>query len=96
MNGQIDWQAQQILHLVCSLAGQRCSKASGISEHGQARASRRSGERKWPAFHPLRSETICVLPDKHWHCFEGNLGETAERWGGVRMGFSECYDAILS
>ena len=20
-------------------------------------------------------------PDKHWHCFEGNLGETAERQG---------------
>ena len=27
MNGQIDWQAQQISHLVCSLAGQRCSEA---------------------------------------------------------------------
>ena len=27
INGQIDWQAQQISHLVCSLAGQRCSKA---------------------------------------------------------------------
>ena len=27
MNGQIDWQAQQILHLVCGLAGQRCSEA---------------------------------------------------------------------
>ena len=29
MNGQIDWQAQQIPHLVCSLAGQRCSEAWG-------------------------------------------------------------------
>ena len=29
MNGQIDWQAQQISHLVCSLAGQRCSGAWG-------------------------------------------------------------------
>ena len=29
MNGQIDWQALQILHLVCSLAGQRCSEAWG-------------------------------------------------------------------
>ena len=29
MNGQIDWQAQQISHLVCSLAGQRCSEAWG-------------------------------------------------------------------
>ena len=27
MNGQIDWQAQQISHLVCSLVGQRCSEA---------------------------------------------------------------------
>ena len=27
MNGQIDWQAQQISHLVCSLSGQRCSEA---------------------------------------------------------------------
>ena len=27
MNVQIDWQAQQISHLVCSLAGQRCSEA---------------------------------------------------------------------
>ena len=27
MKGQTDWQAQQISHLVCSLAGQRCSEA---------------------------------------------------------------------
>ena len=29
MNGQIDWQAQQTSHLVCSLAGQRCSETWG-------------------------------------------------------------------
>ena len=29
-------------------------------------------------------------------CFEGNLGETAKRWDGARMGLSERYDAILS
>ena len=29
MNGQIDWQAQQISHLVCSLSGQTCSEAWG-------------------------------------------------------------------
>ena len=39
---------------------------------------------------------ICVQPDKYWHCFEGNLGETAKRRGGARMGLSERYDAILS
>ena len=27
MNGQIDWQAQQVSHLVCSLAGQMHSEA---------------------------------------------------------------------
>ena len=56
----------------------------------------RSGERKQPTFHPLRSGMNCVQQDKHWRCFEGNLGPTAERWCGVCMGLFECYDAILS
>ena len=56
----------------------------------------RSGERKRSTVHPPRLGTMCFLPDKHWHCFEGNLGETAERRGGARMGFSERYDATLS
>ena len=34
-------------------------------------------------------ERSCVQPDKYWHCFEGNLGETAERRGKARMGLSE-------
>ena len=38
----------------------------------------------------------CVQPDKYWRCFKGNLGETTERWGGVRTGLSERYNAILS
>ena len=33
---------------------------------------------------------------KYWHCFEGNLGETAERQGAAHMGLSKRYDAILS
>ena len=68
----------------------------------QARASqhwspegKRSGESKRPTFHPPRSRMICVQPDKYWHCFEGNLGETFERRGGAPMGLSECYDDIL-
>ena len=86
MNGQIDWQAQQISHLVCSLAGQRCSNAWGTfstwtSQSIKALIAGRSGERKRPIFHPPRSITICVQPGKYWHCFEGNLEETAERWG---------------
>ena len=57
---------------------------------------KRSGERKRSTFHPPRSTTICVQPGKYWYCFEGNLGETAERRGGALMGLSERYDAILS
>ena len=35
---------------------------------------------------------------KHWHSFEGSLGETAERWGadGVCMALSEHNNTILS
>ena len=65
MNGQIDWQAQQISHLVCSLAGQRCSEA-------------------WGTLWTWTGHSIT------------NLGETAERRGGARMGLSERYGAILS
>ena len=53
-------------------------------------------ERKRPTFHLPGSGTICVQPDKHWHCFENNLGETVERRDGARMGLSERYYAILS
>ena len=67
-----------------------------LSEHGQATASlirllklKRNGERKRPTFHPPRSETICVQPNKHWYCFKGNVKETAERWGRARMGLLE-------
>ena len=74
-----------------------------VSEHGQTRASqhwspegKRIGERKRPTFHPPRSRIICVRQSKYRHCFKGNLGETAERWGGARTGLSERYDAILS
>ena len=47
-------------------------------------------------FHPPRLRTICVQLGKYWHCFEGNLGETAERRGRAHMGLSERYDAILN
>ena len=35
MNWQIDWQAQQISHLVCSFAGQSALRLQELSEHGQ-------------------------------------------------------------
>ena len=44
----------------------------------------------------VRNGLVCVQPDKLWHYFKGNFGETAERRGGARMGLSERYDAILS
>ena len=65
--------------------GRGAPRFKELSQHGQARAlqhrspeRKRSGERKLPTFHTPRSGTICVQPDKRWHCFEGNLGETAE------------------
>ena len=40
MNGETNWQAQQISHLVCSLAAQkRAQKLEDVSERGQARTS---------------------------------------------------------
>ena len=64
--------------------------------HSTDRLKVRSGERNQPTFHPPRSRTICLQPGKYWHYFEGNLGETAERQGGTRIGLSERCDAILS
>ena len=103
MNGQIDWQAQRYHIWSAAWQGRGAPRLEKLSEHGQARASqhwspegKRSGERKRPIFHPPRSRTICVHPGKYWHCFEGNLRETAERRGGARKGLSERYDAILS
>ena len=34
--------------------------------------------------------------DEHWNRFKGNAGETSERRGGARMGFSERIDTILN
>ena len=74
-----------------------------LSKLGQVRASRhwspegkRSGERKPLTFHLLKLGMICVQPDKHWHCFEGELGETAERWDRTHKSLSKPKDAILS
>ena len=43
-----------------------------------------------------RERSVFNQANNYWHGFEGNLGETAERRGGARMGLSERYDAILS
>ena len=50
----------------------------------EKRSRQRSGR---PTFHPPRSETICVQPDKHWHCFEGSL------WSLLRDG-AELFRAL--
>ena len=38
-----------------------------------------------------RERSVPNQNKKNWHCFEGSLGETAERRGGARMGLSERY-----
>ena len=90
-------------HHILSAAwqGRRAWRLEELSEYGQARASqqwspegKRSGERKWPIFNCPRSETICLQPDKHWHCFEVNLGDTVERRGRAHMGLPKPCDAV--
>ena len=96
-------KAQPGLPSQAAWQGRGTQRLEELSEHGQARASqhwspdgKRSGERKRPTFHPLRSRTVCVQPDKYWHCFNSILGETAEKWVRAHMGLSERYCAILS
>ena len=82
MNGQIDWQAQQISHHSGLQLG-RAEVLRGLRDflnmdrpehHSTDRLKERgSGERKRPTLHPPRSETICVQPDKSWHCFHGKV-----------------------
>ena len=80
------------------LRGLRTFLSTDKPEHNSTDRLKERGVEKGSGlhFHPPRLRTICVQPDKYWHCFEGNLGETAKRRGGARMGLSECYDAILS
>ena len=41
-------------------------------------ARRKEEWRKEAAYIPSPEvETVCVQPDKHWHCFESNLEDTA-------------------
>ena len=59
-----------------------------LKERGVAK---RSGQHSTP-----KVGKIFVQPDKHCHCFEGNLEEIANRRGGARMGLSAGCDAILN
>ena len=34
--------------------------------------------------------------DERWNCFKGNVNETSERLGEVRVGFSECINTIMN
>ena len=75
---QVDWQGQQTLHLVCSLAGQRCIETWSHfwTWTDQSITTlitlRREQYRKELTFHPLRSVAIFVQPDQH--CFKRNIG----------------------
>ena len=57
----------------------------------------RKEERKknQPTCNPPRTGTVFVQPDKHWYCFQGNLGGTAERRGRALMGLSEYCHAVV-
>ena len=97
INGQIDWQVRSDLTYGLQLG--RAEMLRDLRDflnmdrpdhHCIDRLKeKRNGERKRPTFYSRRSGTVCVQPDKYGHCFDGNLGETAERQGGARMDLSE-------
>ena len=65
-----------------------------INRLKERRVERRSGRHS-----ALQSREQTVFNQTNtgiWYCFEGNLGEIAERRGGARVGLSERYDAIFS
>ena len=72
-NGRIDWQVQQISHLVCSLAGQRCSEAWGTfstwtNQSITALIAWRRGVEKGIGRHS-------TLQDREWSVFnQANIG----------------------
>ena len=103
MNGQIDWQAQQISHLQFGraevLRGLRNFLNMDRPEHHSIDHLKERGVEKGNGRHSTlqgREQSVFNQANNYWHCFEGNLGETAERRGGARMGLSARYDAILS
>ena len=51
--------------------------------------------RKGLSCHPLRSGTIYVQSNQHWHCFEGNLEQSGERQGGAPQAFSHHHHVTL-
>ena len=66
-------------------------------QHGIYRLKKRRVEVKQTAdIPPSKVENNLCSTRQYCHCFKGNLGETAERRGGARMGLSERYDAIMS
>ena len=55
-----------------------------------------SGERKWLMIHLLRLGMVCIQPDQHQYCFQGNSGGSTERWGGGHMDHFNRYYAICA
>ena len=66
-------------------------------EHHSIDLMKERGEEKGNGRHStLHGRERSVFNQVNTGSFEGNLGETAERRGGARMGLSGCCDAILS
>ena len=63
--------------------------------HSTACLKERGMENRSNRHSTLQDREWSCSPGKHWHYFEGNLGKTAEKQGGVRMDLSEHYHAIL-
>ena len=97
MTGQIVWQAQQISHLVCSLAGLRNFLNTDKSEHHSIdHLKERGAEKGSGRYSTLQGPEQSVFN-------QANIGTVSRatlgrllRDGAERMSLSERYDAILS
>ena len=102
MNGQIDgkhsrhhiwsaaWQDRGVQRLENFLSTDK-------PEHHSIDRLKETGVEKGSGRHStLKAENDLCSTRQILALFRGQPWETAERWGGARMGLSERYDAILS
>ena len=76
------WTIKHSRHYIryASRQGRGAQRLEELSLKGQSITTlreRRVEKRKQPTFHTPRTVMIYVPPEKHVHCFEDNLEETA-------------------
>ena len=67
-----------------------------MTSHHWSSGGERHGKRKRLTIFVERTREGHRQWDKHWNCYKGNVGKTAERRGEAHMGFLERIDTILN